>query len=109
MLHIILKHVIWKLRIYNLFREIFKFRDFKKAFMNFAKSIIVHIFAIFEYFAKRTIYSDFPNHVLHNDTTCLNFKSLKFFRTSQKWPKFDNFAKITHKIAKSKYFSRCLK
>ena len=67
MLYIILKHVIWRLQIYNLFREIFKFRDFKKAFMNFTKSIIVHIFAIFQYFAKQTIYSDSPDHVLQND------------------------------------------
>ena len=27
-LYIILKHVIWRFRIYNYFREIFKFRDF---------------------------------------------------------------------------------
>ena len=28
-LYIILKHVIWRFQIYNLFREIFKFRDYK--------------------------------------------------------------------------------
>ena len=66
MLHIILKHVIWRLRIHNLFREIFKFRGFKKALMNFAKFIMAHIFATFKYFAKQTIYSDFPDHVLQN-------------------------------------------
>ena len=27
-LYIIVKHVVWRLRIYNYFREIFKFRDF---------------------------------------------------------------------------------
>ena len=27
-LYIILKHVVWRFRIYNYFREIFKFRDF---------------------------------------------------------------------------------
>ena len=64
MLHIVLMHVIWRLRIYNLFREKFKFRDFKKAFMNFAKSIIAHNFMIFEYFAKQPIYCDCPDHVL---------------------------------------------
>ena len=64
MLYIILKHVTWRLRTYNLFREIFKFRDFKRAFLNFAKSIIAHIFAIFKYLAKQTIYSDSPDHVL---------------------------------------------
>ena len=31
---------------HNFFREIFKFRDFKKAFMNFARSIIARVFAI---------------------------------------------------------------
>ena len=28
LLYIILKHVSWRFRIYNYFREIFKFRDF---------------------------------------------------------------------------------
>ena len=67
MLYLILKHVIWKLRIYNMFREIFKFRDFKRPFLNFAKSIIAHIFAIFKHFAKQTIHSDSSDHVLQND------------------------------------------
>ena len=35
--------------------------------MNFAKSFIVHIFAIFKYFAKHTIYSDSPDNMLQND------------------------------------------
>ena len=69
------KHVIYHFKardidiknIYNFLREIFKFLDFKKAFMNFAKSIIAHIFVIFNYFTKRTIYSDSPDHVLQND------------------------------------------
>ena len=61
MLYIFLKHVNWRLRIYNLFCEIFKFRDFKKAVLNFAKSIIAHIFAIY------TVYSDSSDHVLQND------------------------------------------
>ena len=79
MLYIVLKHVIWGLKMYDLFREIFKFRGFKKAFMNFAKFIIAHIFAIFKYFVKQTIYSDSADHVLQNyHTTCLNFKILKF-------------------------------
>ena len=77
MLYIILKHVAWRLRIHNLFREIFKFSDFKKAFMKFAKSIIAHIFAIFEYFAKQAIYSDFSrSRASKGYTICLNFKSL---------------------------------
>ena len=47
-----------------MLREIFKFRGFKKAFMNFAKFIIAHIFAIFEYFPKQTIYFDSQDNVL---------------------------------------------
>ena len=66
-LYIISKYVIWILRTYDLFCEIFKFRDFKKAFMNFVKSIIARIFAIFKYFPKQTIYSDSLDHVLQND------------------------------------------
>ena len=34
--------------------------------MNFAKSMIAHIFAIFKYFAKQTTYSDSPDYVLQN-------------------------------------------
>ena len=37
-LHIILKHVIWRFQIYNLFREIFKFHE-DKAIMYFAKFV----------------------------------------------------------------------
>ena len=55
MLYFILKQVFWRLQIYNLFR------DFKNALMNLAKSIIAHIFAIFEYFAKQTIYTYLQN------------------------------------------------
>ena len=36
---------------------------------------------------------------------CLYSKSLTFFRTSKNGLNFDYFAKIAHKIAKSKYFS----
>ena len=67
MIYIIIKHVIWRLRIYNLFRKIFKFRNFKKPFMNFPKFIIAHIFAIFGYFVKQTTYYDSPDHMLQND------------------------------------------
>ena len=56
MLYIILKHVVWRFRIYNYFREIFKFREFMNTLRNFAKSVSAHIFAKFEYFAKVIIY-----------------------------------------------------
>ena len=67
MLYIILKRVIWRFQIYNLFREKFKFRGFTKAFTNFAKYIIAFIFAKFKYFAKQIIYLESPDHVLQND------------------------------------------
>ena len=54
-------------RIYNYFREIFKFRDFMNTVRNFAKSVFAQIFAKFEYFAKVMIYSKSPDHVLQND------------------------------------------
>ena len=66
-LYIILKHVIWRFQIYNLFREIFKFREDKsnnvfreirKCFRKTAKS---------EFFAKQIIYLESPDHPLQND------------------------------------------
>ena len=66
-LYIILKHVTWRFQIYNLFREIFKFREDKsnnvfreirKCFRKTAK---------FEFFAKQIIYLEFPDHPLQND------------------------------------------
>ena len=62
-LYIILKHVVWRSRIYNYFREIFKFRDFMNTLRNFAKSVFAHIYAKFEYFSKVIIYSKSPDYV----------------------------------------------
>ena len=64
---IILKRVIWRFQIYNLFREKIKFRGFTKAFTNFAEYIIAFIFAKFKYFAKQIIYLESPDHLLQND------------------------------------------
>ena len=66
-LYIILKHVISRFQIYNLFREIFQFREDKsnnvfreirKCFRKTAK---------FEFFAKQIIYLESPDHPLQND------------------------------------------
>ena len=66
-LYIILKRVIWRFQIYNLFREIFKFREDKsnnefreilKCFRETAK---------FKFFAKQIIYLASPDHPLQND------------------------------------------
>ena len=63
-LYIILKHVIWRFRIYNYFCEIFKFREnmSKNRFREI--SLSVHKIAKFKYFAKVIIYSKSPDHVL---------------------------------------------
>ena len=60
-LYIILKHVIWRFQIYNLFREDKinnVFREIRKCFRKTAK---------FEFFAKQIIYLESPDHPLQND------------------------------------------
>ena len=61
-LHIILKHVIWRFQIYNLFREIFKFREDKSnnVFREIRKCF--HKTAKFEFFANQIIYLESPDH-----------------------------------------------
>ena len=54
--YIILKHVIWRFQIYDLFREIFKFSEDKSnnVFREIAKCL--RKTAKFEYFVKQIIY-----------------------------------------------------
>ena len=65
--YIILKHVIWRFQIYNLFREIFKLREdksnnvFREILKCFRKT------AKLEFFAKQIIYLASPDHPLQND------------------------------------------
>ena len=63
-LYIILKHVLWRFRIYNYFLEIFKFREnmSKNRFREI--SLSAHKLAKFKYFAKVIIFSKSPDHVL---------------------------------------------
>ena len=103
--YISLKRVIWRFQIYNLFREISKFREdkgnnkFREILKCFRKT------AKFEFFAKQMIYLESPDHALQTDyMICLCFKSLNFFELPN-GIKFDHFAKMAHKIVKSKYFS----
>ena len=42
-LYIALKHVTWRFRIFNYFREIFRFHDFMSILINLAKSVFAHI------------------------------------------------------------------
>ena len=66
-LYIILKHVIWRFQIYNLFHEIFKFREDKSnnVFREIRKCFRKN--AKFEFFAKQIIYFESPDHPLQND------------------------------------------
>ena len=63
-LYIALEHVIWRIRICNYFREIFRFRDFMNILRNFEKKVFAHISAKFQYFAKQFILTETPDHVL---------------------------------------------
>ena len=64
---IILKRIIWRFQIYNLFRETFKFCEdessniFREILKCFRKT------ANFEFFAKQIIYLESPDHPLQND------------------------------------------
>ena len=106
MLYINLKHVVWRFRIYNYFREILKFCGFMNTLINFAKSVFSHVFAKLEYILNLLEY------ILNLQTTCFKmvlitcsyFKSLKFFRTAVLEPLQSHFVKIAHKIAKSNNF-----
>ena len=83
---IILKHVIWRFQIYNLFREIFKFREDKSN-------------NVFREIRKCFLKTASKWYII-----CLCSKSLKFFRTSENGLNSAYLAKIAHKIAKPKYF-----
>ena len=66
-LYIILKHVIWRFQIYNLFREILKFLENKSNNVFREISKYFHKTAKFEFFAKQIIYLESTDHVLQND------------------------------------------
>ena len=66
-LYIALKYEIWRFRICNYFRDMFKFCDFMNTFRNFSKSVFGHIFAQFKYLAKQFILTESPDHVLKDD------------------------------------------
>ena len=107
-LYIILKHVIWRFQIYNLFREIFKFRDDKSN--NVFRETGVNAFVK----PRNLNFSQNKLYIWNLQITrfkmifmciiCLCSKSLKFFRTSENGLNSAYFAEIAHKIAKPKYF-----
>ena len=60
--YIILKRVIWRFQIYNLFREIFKFSEDK------SNNVFREILKCFRKTAKfKFIYLESPEHQLQND------------------------------------------
>ena len=59
-LYIILKHVIWRFGLYNLFLEILKFHKNANNFGNFSKSAVAHIL-------NQTMNSESLDLVLSND------------------------------------------
>ena len=63
-IYMALKHVIWRFRICNYFREMFKFRDFMNSLRNFTKSVFARIFAKFKYLVKHFILTESPDHIL---------------------------------------------
>ena len=69
LLYVNLKRVIWRFQIYNLFLEIFKFREdksnnvFREIYKCFCKT------AKFEFFVKQIIYLESPGHPLQNDVS----------------------------------------
>ena len=96
--------MIWSFQIYNLFGEIFKFRQDKSnnAFREILKCFCKT--AKFEFFVKQVIYLESQDHRLQNDMIYLCSKGLKFFRISKNGLKSDYLAKIGHKIAKLNIF-----
>ena len=64
---IILKRVIWRFQIYNLFHEIFKFREDKSNNVFRENRKCFRKTAQFEFFVKQIIYLESPDHPLQND------------------------------------------
>ena len=85
-IYIILKRVIWRFQIYNLFREILKFCEDKSS--NIFREILkcFRKTAKFEFFAKQIIYLESTNHPLQNDMYLCS-KQFEIFSNFQKWPK----------------------
>ena len=97
--YISLKHVIWKFRICTNFCEISKFRHFINTLGNFSKSVLLIFPRNLNISPK--IYLNGISRSCAN--ICSYFKSLNFFWSfSEAFA--EHFAKIAHKVAKSKYF-----
>ena len=96
LLYIILKHVVWRCRIYNYFCEIFKFRE-NMSKNRFRKiSLSVHKIAKFEYFAKVIIYRNLQ-------TTCFKMIYNMFI-----FLKFEIFSKSCSGAIAEPFRENCL-
>ena len=93
--NITFKQVIWRFQKYNFFAK----------YLNFAKIKAIMYFSKFLNAFVKTRNLNFSRNKLYIWNLQISSKSLKFFRTSKKWPKTDYFAKVAYKITKSKYFS----
>ena len=60
------------------------------------------------YLAKQIIYSESSDHVLQNVYHMSILQKFETFHTFNSCLKIDNFTKIDHKIAKSKYLPEIL-
>ena len=78
-----------------------------KAIMYFAKFLNAIVKPRNLNFSRNKLYI-WNLQITHFKMICQYSKSLKFFRTSKNGLNSDYFAKIAHKIAKSKYFSDIL-
>ena len=67
--------MVWRFRIYNYFREIFKFRDFMNTLRNFEKSVFAHMFAKYSIFRESNyIYSKSRFKMVYNMFIFLKFE-----------------------------------
>ena len=96
-LYIILKHVVWRFRIYNYFREIFKFRE--NMSKNRFREISLSVHKIAKLYIRNLQTTYFK--MIYNTFIFLKFE---IFSKSCSEPLQSHFAKIAHKIAKSNIF-----
>ena len=104
MLYIILKYVIWRIRIYSLLCEIFEYREnmSNNGFRKIQKALLKSQNLII---SRNKLYiSDLQITFFKMIHNMFIFYESDIFRTPENDLNFDNFPKIAHKIAKSKYF-----
>ena len=104
-LYIALKHVIWRFRTCNYFREIFRFRDFMDTLRNFAKSVFAHISTKFNYSAKQLMLTESPDHIYKMIYNMFIFLKSEIFSGAIA----ESFRENCSQSREIKIFWRCLK